>query len=116
MPFSVHVIESGDIPRAYGLPGRFLYVSSALILASDGEAELAGVMAHEIAHVAARHATRALTRRQLCNIVDSVSSMAAPASLLWQDVGGPLSLKKSARNAEFEADLLGLEHAWSGRY
>ncbi|PYX50987.1 MAG: peptidase M48 [Acidobacteria bacterium] len=116
IPFSVKVIDSGDIPRAYGLPGGFLYVSSALILASDGEAELAGVMAHEIAHVAARHATRALTRRQMCNIVDSVSSMAGPASLLWQDVGGPLSLKKFARNAEFEADLLGIEYAWAAGY
>ena len=63
IPFTVKVMDSGDIPRAYGLPGGFLYVDSALILSADGEAELATVLAHEIAHVAARHATRALSRR-----------------------------------------------------
>ena len=51
--------------NAFALPGGFFYVNSGLILAADEEAELAGVMAHEIAHVAARHATRQMTRAQL---------------------------------------------------
>jgi predicted Zn-dependent protease len=67
IPFTVRLIDSSEIPRAYGLPGGFLYVDSALILAAESEAELVGVMAHEIAHIAARHATRALTRKNLYN-------------------------------------------------
>lgn len=114
--FTIRVMDSGDVPRAYGLPGGFLYVNSALILASDTEAELAGVMAHEIAHVAARHATRALTRQQVSSFVNSMAYMAGPAGLAWQDLGGPLSLKKFARNAEYEADLLGIEYAWAAGY
>ena len=119
IPFTVKVIDSGDIPRAYGLPGGFLYVDSALILSADGEAELAAIMAHEIAHVAARHATRALTRKQLCHIVDSVAYIAGPAGAGFADVGGlagPLSVKKFSRDSEYEADLLGIEYAYAAGY
>ena len=66
VPFTIKVIDCGDI-NAYALPGGFLYVNSGLILAADDEAELAGVMAHEIAHVAAHHRTRQITRSQLLN-------------------------------------------------
>src|SRR5205814_8742114 len=61
VPFTIKVIDS-DVVNAFALPGGFFYVNSGLILAADEEAELAGVMAHEIAHVAARHATRQMTR------------------------------------------------------
>ncbi len=61
------MIDSNEI-SAFALPGGFFYVNSGLILTADTEAELAGVMAHEIAHVAARHATRQMTRFQLANI------------------------------------------------
>jgi beta-barrel assembly-enhancing protease len=119
VPFTIKVIDSGDIPRAYGLPGGFLYVNSALILAADGEAELAAVMAHEIAHVAARHATRALTRKHVSHLVDSVAFLTGPAGAGLADVGGiagPLSLKKFLRDAEYEADLLGIEYAYTSGY
>ena len=119
IPFTVKVMDSGDIPRAYGLPGGFLYVDSALILSADGEAELATVLAHEIAHVAARHATRALSRREVCHIVDSVAYIAGPAGAGFADVGGlagPLSVKKFARDSEYEADLLGIEYAYAAGY
>src|SRR5579862_5448809 len=119
IPFTVKVIDSGDVPRAYGLPGGFLYVSRALILSADGEAELAGVMAHEIAHVAARHATRALTRRQLFRMAGAVAMFAGPAGILFEDTGGltgPLSVNKFDRNAEYEADLLGVEYAYAAGY
>ncbi len=119
VPFTVKVIDSGDIPRAYGLPGGFLYVDSALILSADDEAELAGVMAHEIAHVAARHATRAMSRRDVCRIVDSVAYVAGPAGAGAADIGGlagPLSVKKFSRDAEYEADLLGIEYAYAAGY
>lgn len=119
IPFTVKVIDSGDIPRAYGLPGGFLYVDSALILSADDEAELAGVMAHEIAHVAARHATRAMSRRDVCRIIDSVAYVAGPAGAGAADIGGlagPLSVKKFSRDAEYEADLLGIEYAYAAGY
>ena len=63
VPFTIKVIDSDEI-NAFALPGGFFYVNSGLILAADNESELAGVMAHEIAHVAARHATRQMTRSQ----------------------------------------------------
>ena len=119
IPFTVKVIDSGDIPRAYGLPGGFLYVDSALILSADGEAELASVMAHEIAHVAARHATRALTRKHVCDVVGSIALVAGPAGMGVADAGGlagPLSVKKFSRDAEYEADLLGIEYAYAAGY
>ena len=119
VPFTVKVIDSGDIPRAYGLPGGFLYVDSALIADSDGEAELVSVMAHEIAHVAARHATRAMTRKDLMSFVNYATLFAGPTSILLENAGGlagPLSTKKFSRDAEYEADLLGIEYAYSSGY
>src|SRR6267154_4075270 len=67
VPFTIRVIDSEEI-NAFALPGGFLYVNSGLILAAQDEAELAGVMAHEIAHVAARHATRQRTRSQVLSL------------------------------------------------
>ncbi len=67
VPFTIKVIDSDDI-NAFALPGGFFYVNSGLILAADDEAELAGVMAHEIAHVAARHATREMTRARYASM------------------------------------------------
>jgi predicted Zn-dependent protease len=119
VPFTVRLIDSGEIPRAYGLPGGYLYVDSALIFAADSEAELAGVMAHEIAHVAARHATRAMTRKNLCNLTGTLSLLAGPAGVILSDAGGvagPLSVKKFSRDSEYEADLLGIEYAYSAGY
>src|SRR3989454_12849898 len=67
VPFTIKVIDSDEL-NAFALPGGFFYVNSGLIMAADEEAELAGVMAHEIAHVAARHATRQMTRGQWANL------------------------------------------------
>lgn len=119
IPFTVRVIDSSDIPSAYGLPGGFLYVSSALVMNSDGEAELAGIMAHEIAHVAARHATRALSRRRVYSIASTMSMVGGPAGAGISNVAGiagPLSGKKFSRDAEYEADLLGLEYTYAAGY
>jgi beta-barrel assembly-enhancing protease len=119
VPFTIKVIDSGDIPRAYGLPGGFLYVDSALIVSADDEAELATVIAHEIAHVAARHATRALSRKQVSRMVNSVAFMTGPIGAGVADAGGiagPLSVKKFSRDAEYEADLLGIEYAYTAGY
>src|SRR5437763_548664 len=64
VPFTIKVIDT-DVVNAMALPGGFFYVNSGLILAADEEAELAGVMSHEIAHVAARHWAHAMTKGQL---------------------------------------------------
>src|SRR5215813_5321556 len=119
VPFTVRLIDSSEIPRAYGLPGGFLFVDSALLFAAESEAELAGVMAHEIAHVAARHATRALTRKQIYSFGGSLSLLAGPIGIVLNDasgVAGPLSVKKFSRESEYEADLLGIEYAYSAGY
>src|SRR5438270_9005115 len=119
VPFIVKIIDSGDIPRAYGLPGGFIYVDSALMLAADGEAELASMIAREVAHVAARHATRALTRRRVCSIMNSMALLTGPAGVALENVGGvagPLSMQKFSRDAEYEADLLGLEYTYAAGY
>ena len=119
IPFTVRLISGDEVPRAYGLPGGFLYVDSALLFAAESEAELVGLMAHEIAHVAARHATRALTRKYMCSVTGSLFLLAGPAGLLAEDatgVAGPLSARKFSRDAEYEADLLGLEYAYAAGY
>jgi len=67
VPFTFKVIDS-DVVNAFSLPGGFVYVNAGTILAADEEAELAGVMAHEIAHVCARHATRQMTRSQYAGL------------------------------------------------
>ena len=67
VPFTIKVIDSDEV-NAFALPGGFFYVNSGLILAADEEAELAGVMAHEIAHVAARHGMRQMTRANWAQI------------------------------------------------
>src|SRR5271169_4488419 len=67
VPFTIKVIDSEDV-NAFALPGGFFFVNSGLILKSESEAELAGVMSHEIAHVAARHGTRQATRGQVAQV------------------------------------------------
>jgi predicted Zn-dependent protease len=116
--FTIKLVDSSDM-GAFGLPGGFLYVDSGLVTALDAEAELASVMAHEIGHIAARHATRAVTRRRMWDIVSSVGLFAGPAGVLLQNaggIGGPLSDKKFNRNAEYEADLLGIEYTYAAGY
>jgi beta-barrel assembly-enhancing protease len=118
VPFTIKVIDSQDI-RVFSLPGGFLYVDSGLVMASDTEAELAGVMAQEIAHVAARHGTRAATRTFMWDVMASLSYLGGPVGIGVQNIGGigfPLSLKKFSRDAVAEADLLGIEYAYASGY
>ena len=84
VPFTIKVIDS-DVVNAFALPGGFFYVDSGLILRADSEAELAGVMAHEIAHVAARHGTRDATKGQLAQLATVPLILARPGGLggLW---------------------------------
>ena len=115
VPFSIKVIDSSD-SRIFSLPGGFLYVDKGLLQAVDSEAELAALMAHEIAHVAARHATRMATRKHAWTLLSIPLAMASgPAAIGTRQVI-PLSLRKFSRDSEFEADLLGVEYQYAAGY
>jgi len=119
VPFTIKVVDDDQI-NAFALPGGFFFVNSGLILAADNEAELAGVMAHEIAHVAARHATRNATRGDILNLASiPLIFMGGPAGYAIRQAAGlavPLGFLKFSRNAEREADLLGLEYQYASGY
>src|SRR6266849_4890448 len=119
VPFTIKVIDSDEI-NAMALPGGFFYVNSGLILAADEEAELAGVMAHEIAHVAARHATRGMTRAQWANIgtIPLIFIGGGIGYGIYEaaGLGLPLTFMKFQRNFEAEADYLGLQYMYKTGY
>jgi len=119
VPFTIKVLDSDEV-NAFALPGGFFFVNTGLILKADSESELAGVMAHEIAHVAARHGTRQASRGELVNI----------ASLPLIFVGGwtgygvrqgaglaiPLGFLNFSRAFEREADYLGVQYLYKSGY
>jgi predicted Zn-dependent protease len=109
--FTIKVIESDEI-NAFALPGGYFYVDTGLILAADNEAELAGLMAHEVAHVAARHATREETRMQGWRHACVPLMFFGPAGMILQIA----VFMKFGRDAEREADLLGLEYDYVAGY
>src|SRR3984893_18560626 len=109
VPFTIKVIDS-DVVNAMALPGGFFYVNSGLILAADEEAEMAGVMAHEIAHVASRHGTRQDTRAQWPKI-GPIPLIFIVGGLVYgiyeaPGLGLPLTFMKFQRNFEEAADYL----------
>ena len=119
VPFTIKVVDDDEI-NAFALPGGFFYVDSGLILAADSESELAGVMAHEIAHVAARHATRNATKAQIFNLISiPLVFVGGPVGYAVREVAGlavPMGFLKFSRDAEREADLLGLQYDYAAGY
>lgn len=119
VPFTIKVIDSDEI-NAFALPGGFFYVNKGLILAADNEAEMAGPMAHEIAHVAARHGVEQASKGEIVNwstlpliFVGGWGGFGArqAASLLI-----PMGFLKFSRAAEYEADTLGVQYLWATGY
>ncbi|HQU94158.1 MAG TPA: M48 family metallopeptidase [Pyrinomonadaceae bacterium] len=120
VPFTIKVIDSDEV-NAFALPGGFFFVNKGLLLAADNEAELAGVMAHEIAHVAARHAMENQGKGTLINYgaLAGIIFGGPIVSTVLQNGGGilaGLAGLKFTRGAEMEADSLGVQYLYASGY
>jgi Putative Zn-dependent protease, contains TPR repeats len=120
VPVTIKVIDSDEV-NAFALPGGFLYVNKGLLLAADNESELAGVMAHELGHVAARHAMENAGKAQLINygmLAGIIFGGGIIGDVLYNGGGlfqGLLGLKFT-RGAEEEADRLGVQYLYAAGY
>jgi len=120
IPFTIKVIDSDEV-NAFALPGGFFYVNKGLLLVADNEAEVAGVMAHEIAHVAARHAVENQTKASLMEYLAMGTSifLGGIPGMIFQNTAGLGMLgifMKFSRGAEEEADKLGVQYMFAAGY
>src|ERR1017187_10429595 len=113
VPFTIKVLDTEEV-NAFALPGGFFFVNSGLILKAETEAELAGVMAHEIAHVACRHATRQQTKGDLAQIATIplifMGGWTGYAIRQGVSLAIPMGFLTFSRAFEREADYLGLQY------
>ena len=113
-PYQVKVVNSAEL-NAFALPGGYLYVNRGLIRAVRSEAELAGVLAHEIAHVAERHGTEQATKAYgaqagvglLAGILGGRDRRVGLPEQIVASLGVNAAFMKFSRNAEHEADRVG---------
>jgi len=121
VPFTIKVIDSDEV-NAFALPGGFFFVNSGLILRAQEESELAGVMAHEISHVTARHGTCQATKGELTQLLSIPAMIFIPytwagyAMYQSMNLAIPLTFLKFSRDAEREADFFGIQYMYKAGY
>jgi predicted Zn-dependent protease len=120
VPFHIKVVDTDEV-NAFAFPGGYFYVNKGLVLAAENEAELAGVMAHEISHVTARHATARMSKGQYLQIA-SIPALFVGGYWVQMGIqnlmsmGINLELMGITRESEREADQLGIQYLWNSGY
>lgn len=114
-PWEFHCVDDETL-NAYALPGGFVFVNRGSIEAAGNEAELAGILAHEMSHVALRHGTNQLTKAQYAQLgTDIVGAAGAATAGISHYVSGGVLLKYT-RTAEVQADVMGTQVLYDAGY
>jgi predicted Zn-dependent protease len=121
VPFTFQVVED-ESPNAFALPGGFIFVHTGLLKLASEEDEFAGALAHEIAHVAARHLTCRASKQEIASVAGSIGGIFLPrgiggvAGREALGIGLPMAFLKFSRSDEAEADYLGTQYMYAAGY